>query len=40
MKYEGCQRKHILKWGEYLDLELYGFLREDYLDGKRPPSNI
>lgn len=41
MKYEGCQRKHIVKWGEYLDLELYGLLRQDYRDGRGPsPSNI
>jgi [ribosomal protein S5]-alanine N-acetyltransferase len=29
MKYEGCQRKHILKWGEYLDLELYALLKDE-----------
>lgn len=41
MKYEGCQRKHIVKWGEYLDLELYGLLRQDYRDRRGPsPSNI
>lgn len=26
MRHEGCQRGHILKWGEFLDLELYGML--------------
>jgi len=26
MRHEGCQRGHILKWGEFLDLELYGIL--------------
>jgi ribosomal-protein-alanine N-acetyltransferase len=29
MKYEGRQRQHILKWGQYLDLELYGMLDTD-----------
>jgi len=27
MTHEGCRRQHILKWGEYLDLELYGMLK-------------
>ena len=27
MRHEGCLRGHILKWGEFLDLELYGILR-------------
>jgi ribosomal-protein-alanine N-acetyltransferase len=26
MRHEGCQRAHTLKWGEFLDLELYGML--------------
>ncbi len=30
MKYEGCQRRHIEKWGQLLDLENYGILREDW----------
>jgi [ribosomal protein S5]-alanine N-acetyltransferase len=30
MKPEGCQRGHILKWGEYQDLELFGMLRSDF----------
>ncbi len=30
MKYEGCQRGHIEKWGQLLDLENYGMLREDW----------
>ena len=29
MSYEGRQRGHILKWGEFLDEELYGILRDD-----------
>ena len=30
MKHEGTLRRHILKWGEYLDLELYALLAADY----------
>lgn len=30
MSYEGRQRQHILKWGEYLDVELYGLLASEY----------
>lgn len=29
MRHEGCQRAHILKWGEFLDLEMYGMLPSD-----------
>jgi [ribosomal protein S5]-alanine N-acetyltransferase len=29
MHHEGCQRAHILKWGEFLDLEMYGMLASD-----------
>jgi ribosomal-protein-alanine N-acetyltransferase len=29
MRQEGCQRAHILKWGEFLDLEIYGRLASD-----------
>jgi len=31
MKYEGRQRGPILKWGQYLDLELYGLLRSEWV---------
>jgi ribosomal-protein-alanine N-acetyltransferase len=24
MSHEGCQRAHVLKWGEFLDIEMYG----------------
>ncbi|MGH9499038.1 MAG: GNAT family N-acetyltransferase [Terriglobales bacterium] len=27
MKYEGRMRQHLVKWGEYLDLEFYGMLK-------------
>jgi len=29
MRQEGCQRAHILKWGEFLDIEMYGRLASD-----------
>jgi RimJ/RimL family protein N-acetyltransferase len=29
MKHEGCMRQHVLKWGKYVDLEMYAILRED-----------
>lgn len=30
MQHEGTQRRHVLKWGEYLDMALYGILREEW----------
>lgn len=29
MRHEGKQRGHILKWGEFIDLEIYGMLASD-----------
>src|SRR5580658_997504 len=29
MRYEGCHRGHILKWGEIIDLEMYGMVASD-----------
>jgi [ribosomal protein S5]-alanine N-acetyltransferase len=29
MRYEGCQHSHSVKWGEFLDIELYGMLAAD-----------
>jgi len=29
MRHEGCLRAHVLKWGEFLDLEMYGMLASD-----------
>jgi RimJ/RimL family protein N-acetyltransferase len=29
MRHEGCMRKHITKWGKYLDSELYAILRDE-----------
>src|SRR5262249_7026610 len=30
MRYEGCMRQAILKWGRFMDLERYAILREDF----------
>ncbi|UCD75206.1 MAG: GNAT family N-acetyltransferase [Phycisphaerales bacterium] len=30
MQYEGLCREHILKWGGYVDIRLYGILKTDY----------
>lgn len=30
MRYEGCLRQHILKWGRFIDLELYAILRQEF----------
>jgi [ribosomal protein S5]-alanine N-acetyltransferase len=31
MRYEGCQRQHLRKWGEFVDLELFGIMRQEWL---------
>ena len=30
LKYEGCRRQHVLKWGQLEDIEMYGILREEW----------
>jgi [ribosomal protein S5]-alanine N-acetyltransferase len=30
MRSEGCLRGHNLKWGEFLDIELYGMVASDF----------
>ena len=30
MRYEGTRRRHTLKWGEFLDSDLYAILRSEY----------
>ena len=30
MRNEGRLREHVLKWGEFLDIEMYGLLREEF----------
>ncbi len=30
MRHEGAMRRHMKKWGQYVDVELYGIVREDW----------
>jgi ribosomal-protein-alanine N-acetyltransferase len=30
MMHEGCRRKHVLKWGVFEDLEMYGILKSEF----------
>ena len=30
MSYEGCSRQHFKKWGEYMDMKMYGMLKSEY----------
>jgi RimJ/RimL family protein N-acetyltransferase len=30
MQHEGCLREHVLKWGRFIDLEIYGILRSQW----------
>jgi len=32
MKHEGVLRQHICKWGEFMDLEIYGLLASEYVE--------
>lgn len=32
MKYEGCSRQNVLKWGEFMDVEVYAILRQDWIE--------
>jgi RimJ/RimL family protein N-acetyltransferase len=34
MKHEGCLRQHVLKWGQFIDLEMYAILRSEYAHKK------
>jgi RimJ/RimL family protein N-acetyltransferase len=31
MRYEGCQREHLRKWDKFIDSELYGILRAEWV---------
>jgi hypothetical protein len=35
MTYKGCMRQAALKWGQFIDIELYSILREEMQDS--PP---
>lgn len=39
MKHEGTMRQHQRKWGEYLDIEVYGLLKAEWDGRGRPSSN-
>lgn len=30
MTYEGCMRQHVLRWGEFENMEIYGLIREGF----------
>ena len=30
MRYEGCRREHLQKWGQFIDSEMYAILRRDW----------
>jgi ribosomal-protein-alanine N-acetyltransferase len=34
MRHEGCQREHLRKWDRFIDLELYGILRQEWRTGE------
>jgi ribosomal-protein-alanine N-acetyltransferase len=34
MRHEGRQRGHVHKWGRFVDLEMYGLLRSEWLAGR------
>jgi len=35
MKYEGCLRSHVYKWGEYLDIIYRAILKSEYEDARK-----
>jgi RimJ/RimL family protein N-acetyltransferase len=35
MRHEGCMRRHVLKWERFLDVELYGILRDEWWAASR-----
>jgi RimJ/RimL family protein N-acetyltransferase len=38
MKYEGKRREHILKWGVFEDVELYGLLKSEFEELQEGPN--
>ncbi|MCP3033624.1 GNAT family N-acetyltransferase, partial [Halobacillus sp. A1] len=32
LQYEGTLKQDILRWDEYVDVDVFGLLKEDYLD--------
>ncbi|HEU0015857.1 MAG TPA: GNAT family protein [Longimicrobium sp.] len=37
MRLEGTQRRHVLRWGAYEDIERYGMLRDEFVDDEASP---
>jgi len=37
MKYEGCMRQHVKKWGELLDMIFYSIIKSEYRATLRAP---
>lgn len=33
---EGCLRRHYFKWGDYIDLVIYGILRSEWIERNQP----
>jgi RimJ/RimL family protein N-acetyltransferase len=33
MKYEGCMRQNVLKWGNFVDVEVYSILKQEFDSG-------
>jgi ribosomal-protein-alanine N-acetyltransferase len=33
MKYEGCMRQNVMKWGAFVDVEIYSILRQEFHAG-------
>lgn len=38
MKHEGTTREHVLKWGDYLNVEIYGLLAREYREHREQSS--
>jgi len=35
MHREGTMRQHLVKWGEHVDVDYYGIVREDWMNRSR-----
>lgn len=40
MRYEGCQREHLRKWNKFVDSELYGILRTEWMNTRQTSSEV
>jgi len=39
MRCEGCLRRHYFKWGDYIDLVIYGILRSEWIERRQQAGN-